>query len=535
MSAVDEPREPADGIVEHAASGRSYRVYRQDGRLRHREALGSPGEELLLGDYPLAYLVGSGRFARTYLVEDAGFLVESPLTWYASLDKWDMSPGYDRPDHRSFHRTIGQDCLYCHAGDVQPIKGNDQRLRLAEMAISCERCHGPGNLHAQHWSDGSGQMGAEEDRTIANPRRLPRELAEAVCHQCHLTSEVQIAVRGRSPQDFRPGLRWQDFVINYGPEADSGEMTVTGHVAQLRASRCYQASDTLTCLTCHPAHAALDSEQRREHFRAVCLSCHEPSTCGMPLPERIAKNVDRCADCHMPQSPTDVPHVAFTHHRIGIHRPLTETIEVPPSNHSLAPLLDVSYLPAAERQRADGLALLQSYRDHPDAPESKTRLHAAGSLVRSAIEQGLLDAPLALAQAELAAAGGDRAAAQKWADQTLSIGGATMIERTSAMRLLVGLAMESGRTDEAVAHLELLTTLRRDPRDWFLLGVCRQRQQDTNGAIAALERVCQIDPAPPETHELLAALYLQIGQKEQAAAGLERAQTLRRAADSLRP
>src|SRR5262249_53400640 len=90
LSDVDPGLEPPDGSFEHKASGRSYRVYRKDGQLRHEEVLRTAeGQEIARVDLPVRYLVGSGHFSRTYIVEVEGFLHESPITWYTSKSSWD--------------------------------------------------------------------------------------------------------------------------------------------------------------------------------------------------------------------------------------------------------------------------------------------------------------------------------------------------------------------------------------------------------------------------------------------------------------
>src|SRR5579872_1225529 len=87
---VSIEKEPHDGRFEHIASGRSYRVYRKDGQLHHEEIVRtSEGMEVTHLDFPVRYLVGSGHFSRTYLIEIDGFFHESPITWYASKQKWD--------------------------------------------------------------------------------------------------------------------------------------------------------------------------------------------------------------------------------------------------------------------------------------------------------------------------------------------------------------------------------------------------------------------------------------------------------------
>ena len=97
-------------------------------------------------------------------------------------------------------------------------------------------------------------------------------------------------------------------------------MTVTGHVEQLHQSACYQKSGTLTCATCHNPHGFPEPAQRVAHFRAACLSCHAESACKVePEKRRREAPGDDCAKCHMPANDTEIPHVAFSHHRIGVH------------------------------------------------------------------------------------------------------------------------------------------------------------------------------------------------------------------------
>src|SRR5207249_7560166 len=200
MAAVDPATEPADAVFDHARSKRRYQITRKDGKLWHRELLLTGGtEEIVLAEYPLKYAVGSGRYARTYLVEADGFLLESPVTWYAARQSWEMSPGYDRADHQGFERPVGEGCLGCHAGQAEAIGKSQNRMQIQEAAIGCERCHGPGSLHVeQHALRQGGAKGGDDnhsegvDYTIVNPRHLPRERAEAVCQQCHLHSAATV-------------------------------------------------------------------------------------------------------------------------------------------------------------------------------------------------------------------------------------------------------------------------------------------------------------------------------------------------------
>ncbi|MBO0699818.1 MAG: hypothetical protein J2P46_15580, partial [Zavarzinella sp.] len=62
MAEVDPDREPPDGVVDHRPSKRRYEVVRKDGRLWHRELLlGAGPPDVVLAEYPVRYVVGSGR------------------------------------------------------------------------------------------------------------------------------------------------------------------------------------------------------------------------------------------------------------------------------------------------------------------------------------------------------------------------------------------------------------------------------------------------------------------------------------------
>ena len=178
------------GIVEHQLSHRRFDVILSNNEMRHRESLRTAdGDLLLLSEFPVKYRIGSGKAAYTYVAEDDGFLVESPVTWYATKQKWDMSPGFDKPLHSSFRRVVNDGCLYCHTGSVSPIGSSRERLQIHELAIGCERCHGPGSLHIELHASNSGSS-TGPDLSIVNPARLSRELQEAVCQQCHLMGDA---------------------------------------------------------------------------------------------------------------------------------------------------------------------------------------------------------------------------------------------------------------------------------------------------------------------------------------------------------
>src|SRR2546423_15653715 len=73
-------------------------------------------------------------------------------------------------------------------------------------------------------------------------------------------------------------------------------------VALLERIRCYQASGTMTCTTCHDVHRP---QREAASLSARCLTCHQAQSCGLFKKEgyKIAGN---CVDCHMPRQPSNL-------------------------------------------------------------------------------------------------------------------------------------------------------------------------------------------------------------------------------------
>ncbi len=528
LTEVNPLDEPPDATFDHQASSRRFSVYRRDGQLRHRETLLPPdGPMDVLQDHPVRYVVGSGRFTRTYLVQQNDFLVESPVTWYASLQRWAMSPGFDRSDHPSFHRVVKYDCVFCHAGRLESPATSAERMHVLETSIGCERCHGPGSLHAERWKDATVDGRHQLDDTIVNPRHLSRELAEAICHQCHLASDVLVSVRGRGRGDFRPGLLWQDFYVNYSVRAKRDEMTVTGHVEQMQQSRCYQESTALTCLTCHDPHGRLSPVAASSHYRRVCLSCHDNNACGLSQRERKLRDDDHCVACHMPNSKTDIPHIAFTHHRIAIHKADAATR----AQFVLGeprPILNIDHHGEADRQRALGLAYREVASDPRYAQYQRANIELSEKLLSEAAGKGVADGTVLAALAEAASFHGRIEEAEAWATRALGLPRTLAEDHLVATDILARLNIARGEWKSAAQRLRQLVTERRNPGDWFLLGLCEQQQGQTDEAIACWEHVLSLDPAQPETYDVLAPAYLTRGESARAAWCRERAATLRR-------
>jgi Tetratricopeptide repeat/Cytochrome c554 and c-prime len=513
LAEVDPAAEPPDGSFDHASSGRSYRVYRKGSQLWHEELLRTEtGAEVARVDRPVRYVVGSGRFSRSYLVEDDGFLFESPVTWYSSRKKWDMSPGYEGPAHAGFSRAIDQSCLICHAGRVDDA-ATSARAVIHEMAIGCESCHGPGSLHAERYRAGQPDPAGGEDLTIVNPGKLPRDRLEAVCANCHLSEAAAASPRGRDVGDFRPGTALTDYRIDYRLDAGDGRMTVVGHVGQLRQSRCYQKSDDLTCVTCHDPHAKETPADPVAFYRQKCLACHESHPCSLKPAQRLRKSpADDCTACHMPRGDTDIPHLAFTHHRIGRHSAAPATPPGPKRVPELVPTDDASRLPEVERRRALGLAYVRlshsgKYPEFADAFRERGR-----EILEPLYAAGLRDPLVGQSLAFIYWTMHDYARAGACAQQVLDAHDASPHVRADALAYRADSLVRQGQVNAAVGLLEEATRLRRSLDDWRMLGRLYLEQNQPAKALDALQQATSIRPDRYAVHAGLAEAYRRLGR-----------------------
>jgi predicted CXXCH cytochrome family protein len=361
-------------------------VVRDGERVWHRQVLSNgDGQPLLVNAMEIDYAIGSGHRGHSYLTAEEGSVFQSPVSWYAQKGIWDASPGFAS----GMRRPIVADCLFCHGNRVEPVAHTINRYYepiFRGHAIGCERCHGPGELHVRAHETGETTVG-----TIVNPRKLPKQLREDVCQQCHLQGEGRVERSGRSAWDFRPGLPLREYWSIFVPaDEPTGERPAVSQVEQMYSSRCFQASaGELGCISCHDPHRHIDNKECDAFYRRKCLTCHNQRGCNLPLVTRQAKQ-DSCVDCHMPRLPTaDIVHTAMNDHRI-LRAPGRAAAQATKSFPFRAPvrLFRADELTDAQLNspRELGLVLVQIARD-------KGRLRDELPLAVGLIERALVDNP----------------------------------------------------------------------------------------------------------------------------------------------
>ena len=505
-----DPKKPAV----FNAQGSQYRVEKLGDAWVHREIVrDADGKEVVQRHEMIHAVIGSGTRGRSYLVEKDGWVRQSPISWYASEKGWDLAAGYEKRNQH-FERLLSTECFFCHANKVQPKAGSNRCFEtpLTIGAIGCERCHGPGELHAARHE--SGKPATKPDFTIVNPRRLEASLRDAVCEQCHLQGEARVPRRGLDTFDYRPGLPFDAFAAVFVrlPDLVDSQKAV-GQVEQMHLSRCFEKSEGgFGCVSCHDPHQLPPAEGKADYFRAKCQACHETKTpCTQPLAIRVANGKrDDCAACHMPSvGSSNIAHASITDHRV-LRKPQPALIKaIRPLEHGELPIASFHPPRGVGDDREMGIALARL--------ADNLRLPSLAQLALPRLEPGLRkhpNDPDALnAKAASQWATGDRSAARETLAESLR----REPRNEAALWRAAVYAGELAKFDDALPLWQRLveaSPLQSD-HHYGLAYVQAQRKQYTP-AIAACRTALALDPTRHEVRRLLIDSLLNTGQAKAA-------------------
>jgi hypothetical protein len=525
-AAVVQPSDSDRGQTFDAV-GYHFAIERRGKELIHQAQKRDPeGKVVIEADRVISYVLGSGTRGRSYLFDQDGCLFLSPISWFEQSKTWDLSPGF-----QAFYPpepAVVPACLFCHVNRANPVPHTRNRYQTPifdGLAIGCQRCHGPGELHVSARKRKEAVEGAF-DTTIVNPRHLSPLLRDNVCQQCHLQGEKHIVRQGRDWFDYRPGLPlylfWSIFVRP--PEAGDSAKAV-GHVEQMQASRCFVASaGQMGCTSCHDPHRQPSVSERVGEYRRRCLSCHESRPCSLPLTQRHQQSAqDSCIQCHMPRFQTsNIAHTAVTDHRV-LRRPPPAQDTRPPSLPAggETPLVNFfqDHLDPEDRgaERDLGLALFQMARQ--PGPRSSHLLSLARPLLARAVEADPEDIDALEAHGlALGMSGKEKEALEVWEK---------VLHKVPAQEGTLGFVAQAlqrrGKPQEVLDILHRLVEV--NPANAFVRFHLAQLLGQTGSWEAAREQcetALQINPFQTEARQQLVLCWLRLGDRKRAEAELSR-------------
>lgn len=244
----------------------------------------------------LEWAFGGGSLGVTPVGRYRGRYFEHRVSYYAAAGQAALTFGHPSMPSPSAEAALGlvqkaddiYRCFNCHATGVRRGAGEPDLTRM-HPGVECERCHGPGSEHVA-----AARVPGGKARAILNPGRLPAPAIVQTCGECHRTPPPGQA----SPT----------------PEI-ADPVSVRFQPIGLMASRCFAASRSLSCLTCHDPHT--DAVRGDDgHYTAKCLGCHSGAARVRKDCKRAAKQ--NCLPCHMRQT-EPAPHLKFTDHRIRVY------------------------------------------------------------------------------------------------------------------------------------------------------------------------------------------------------------------------
>ena len=260
----------------------------------------------------IAWDLGAGDLAHTFLFQHDSHWFQSQVTWYTHTSTLDTTTGFNTAGDADIQTALGQKltgeearkCFACHT--VHATSSSGFNPALAEPGLGCEGCHGPGKQHVEQASAQAAlpkpyHPGAGSFRSaIFNPAALSPGDAIEFCGACH-----------RTPMDA---------TLAAGPKS-LGTAMVRFQPYRLEQSKCWRAtqSERLTCTACHNPHEPL--ERAASTYDKTCLGCHSVIH-GASAPQHVTQVASAgktsCVSCHMPKVEVSSMHGAFTDHRIRI-------------------------------------------------------------------------------------------------------------------------------------------------------------------------------------------------------------------------
>ena len=273
---------------------------------------------------PIDIVIGSGKKGKAYLYWQNDSLYQLHASYFTATHSLIKSPGYSSRIGLQNKRPITERCLECHTTFVQTkTKTNTYEQSQVLLGIDCQRCHGPSEQHVSFHKNNPNELDAKHMLAISS---LSRQQQMDLCALCHSGARKQ-AIQPRFSYKIGDQLNkssTQDYFTT------ARELDVHGNqVGMLRASKCFQKSEAMTCTTCHNPH----KNQRNDSsfFTANCIACHQKEsdiTCALP---DVQKGEKDCVSCHMPKTisktmfaknslANDTVNVEVISHLIGIYK-----------------------------------------------------------------------------------------------------------------------------------------------------------------------------------------------------------------------
>jgi predicted CXXCH cytochrome family protein len=216
----------------------------------------------------ISYIIGGYNWKALFINSQGYIITGAPGSFDdpAYPNQYNLgNPGLGlRPSWTAYHsgeENLSFTCGSCHTTGFDNGGSQEGLPGIAgtwtQAGVRCERCHGPGSLHAN------------------DPKGIPMEVEtdSALCRDCH------------------------EYVPPSSLEIENGFIQNSDQLGDLSQSK----HQILECLTCHDPHTGVVQlkEEGQQTTRLLCQDCHYQEGRYQNNPRHISSNV-ACVDCHMP-------------------------------------------------------------------------------------------------------------------------------------------------------------------------------------------------------------------------------------------
>lgn len=289
------------------------------------------------------YKVLGGKWDQQYEIKVGDNLLPGILRWSVENKDWinnsyrpyewvipDGTPDGrpSRPEELPKGRFAEGKCSGCHTtgndfykdeAGVWKVKPNGQ----SEMAVACERCHGPASKHVTEaeQAKAAGKKLAPDATTIVHPIKDLNSLQQTeLCAQCHGRHVNKTIPDLAFQTGFRPGDidmttrgRFWNYSSTPNPEENYYFWPNDWSKRNRQQWQDFQKSKHfnkagMSCLTCHTFHGQWENAQLRQKPEQLCTSCHtnggyaKRPNAEMFKDSPMQKAGVQCIDCHMPKN-----------------------------------------------------------------------------------------------------------------------------------------------------------------------------------------------------------------------------------------
>jgi hypothetical protein len=280
------------------------------------------------------YTLGSRRVQHYLSRLDDGRIVVLPPSydvekkeWFHNLDIVDL----EESDAVKV-QVWNSNCFGCHVSGEE--KGFDPdrktyRTTWTDFGTSCERCHGPGQVHSAKYAT---KKAAADDRNtaIVHPRHVDAETSTTLCAQCHALRDITQPgfVGGDNYYDFFTPLLEYAQKRNHDPAywPNGRPRRFSNEALAFWQSQCYFKGGA-TCFQCHTDVHEPDIEKNSNFAtkqEALCSGCHQKIASEGAQHSRHSaapgQNSPGCVSCHMPDTVISLRH-RMPDHTISVPAP----------------------------------------------------------------------------------------------------------------------------------------------------------------------------------------------------------------------